>query len=411
MTLPSHPFSPSAQPLSLERYAEILSQAGIHERPVAVLDLAAFDANAADLTRRTRGRSIRVASKSLRVRGLLERVLTVEGFAGVLAFSLREALWLVECGINDVVVGYPTADVEAIARLARDDRARSQITLMVDETAQLELIAHAAAPYLGTSGRIRVCIELDVSYAPVRGVRLGALRSPIAGADGAARLAEQIARSRSLSLVGLMAYEGHLASVADGGRTPYQVAVRTMKRLSAPDIAARRAETVAVLQKFSELEFVNGGGTGSVETTVAEDAVTEVAAGSGLIGPGLFDGFAAFTPRHALHLGFAVVRRPAREVATLHGGGWVASGPAGTDRLPSIEYPHGLRYASQEGPGEVQTPVIGPAAEQLRVGDTVWLRHAKAGEPAERVDSYVLVADGGVVSRCSTYRGEGHCFL
>lgn len=398
-------------PLPLSQWTQALDRAGITRRPVAALDLQAFDANAHDLVRRASGLPIRVASKSIRVRALLERALTVDGMRGVLGYSLREALWLVSEGIDDVVVAYPSADTEAIAQLARDDRARGEITLMVDEAAHVELIEAAAASHLPAGQHIRVAIELDVSYAPLPGVHLGALRSPIATAQQARELGERIARSSALRLVGMMAYEGHLASVGDAAHTPYGAMVRGMKALSAADIAERRAETVAALREVAPLEFVNGGGTGSIETTGAEEAVTEIAAGSGLIGPGLFDDFQAFSPMHALHLGFAVVRRPAQGVATLHGGGWIASGPAADSRLPRIEYPTGLAYAPQEGAGEVQTPVIGDAAEDLRVGDTVWLRHAKAGEPAEHVEEYVLLDGSGVVSSALTYRGEGRSFL
>src|SRR5699024_2300431 len=88
---------------------------------------------------------------------------------------------------------------------------------------------------------------------------------------------------------------------------------------------------VAAVRQIADLAFVNGGGTGSIETTRTEDAVTEIAAGSGLIGPGLFDGYHGFCPRPALLLGLSVVRRPARGVATLLGGGWVASGVPGAD--------------------------------------------------------------------------------
>ncbi|WP_311199657.1 hypothetical protein [Brachybacterium sp. p3-SID1565] len=146
---------------AVRRIEEALARAGIDQRPVAVLDLEAFDANAEDLATRAgasreQGLPIRVASKSLRVRGLLERVLKRPGFAGVLAYTLREAMWLSSCGIKDLVVAYPTADREAIASLARDDRARSHITLMVDETAQLDLILDATRGLIGPGRPIRV---------------------------------------------------------------------------------------------------------------------------------------------------------------------------------------------------------------------------------------------------------------
>lgn len=398
------------------RLDRALERAGISQRPVAVLDLDAFDANAADLARCAQGTPIRVASKSLRVRRLIDRVLTRPGFRGVLAYTLPEALWLVEHGATDVVVAYPTADRSALSRLATDEQAREAITVMVDETAQLDLILDAArapsgAPVLSPRRRIRVAIELDAAYSPLPGVRMGALRSPLRRPHQVLDLAREVQDRPGLSLVGLMAYEGQIAGVTDAARTPYGAAVRVMKALSAREIAERRAATVAAVRQIADLAFVNGGGTGSIETTRTEDAVTEIAAGSGLIGPGLFDGYHGFCPRPALLLGLSVVRRPARGVATLLGGGWVASGVPGADRLPTIHHPPGLRFAPQEAAGEVQTPVIGEAAERLRVGDTVWLRHAKAGEPAEHALDYQLLSGGEVVAAAPTYRGEGRLFL
>ncbi|WP_394215931.1 alanine racemase [Brachybacterium vulturis] len=391
----------------------LLAREGCHERPLAVLDLDAFDANAEDLARRAAGTPLRVASKSLRVRGLLERVLDRPEYAGILAFTLPEALWLVAHGARDVLVAYPTVERGALRRLVMLPEALDAITLMVDERAQLDLILDATADLRSRAGtrRIRLALELDVAFAPLPGVRFGALRSPLRNPGQAVALARQVQAQPAFELVGLMAYEGHIAGVTDAAPTVYGAAVRTMKRLSRPDIAERRGEVVAAVREIADLEFVNGGGTGSIESTAAEEAVTEIAAGSGLIGPGLFDGYRDFAPHPALLLGVSVVRRPAAGVATLLGGGWIASGVPGPDRLPTIAHPPGLSFAPQEAAGEVQTPVLGPAAERLRVGDTVWLRHAKAGEPAEHFARYLLVRGDEIVGSHPTYRGEGAVFL
>jgi D-serine deaminase-like pyridoxal phosphate-dependent protein len=397
----------------LAALGELLDREGWRERPLAVLDLDAVDANAAELARRAAGTPVRVASKSLRVRALLDRVLARPGFEGILAYTLPEALWLVEHGARDVLVAYPSAELGALRRLASRPEALAAITLMVDEAAQLDLILESTADLAPRAGdrRIRLALELDVSYSPLPGVRFGALRSPVRTPEQAVALTREILARPRLQLVGLMAYEGHIAGVTDASRTPYGAAVRAMKRLARPDVAARRAAAVAAVQELVPLEFVNAGGTGSLESSAAEAAVTEVAAGSGLLGPGLFDGYRDFRPEPALLLGASVVRRPAPGVATVLGGGWIASGPPGPDRLPTIAHPPGLAFAPQEAAGEVQTPVLGAAAEDLRVGDTVWLRHAKSGEPAEHFRDYVLVQGEEVVGSAPTYRGEGTAFL
>jgi len=376
--------------------------------PFGVLDDAALRANAADLVRRAGGRPIRLATKSLRIRELIRRTVDTPGFSGLLAYALPEALWLQRNGFHDIVVGYPAVSRAALATLTSDPAAAAEITVMIDDTTQLDLIDRVCPP--GSRPEVRVCLELDAGYRPVPGVHLGALRSPVRTPAAAKALARTIAGRPGFRLVGMMAYEGQIAGVGNAAGGPRGAAVRTMQRRSAAELADRRTAAVSAVREVADLEFVNGGGTGSLESTAAEDAVTEVAAGSGLLGPGLFDHYRGFHPAAASFFVLPVVRRPGRRVATLAGGGWVASGPPGRDRMPVLADPPGLRYARQEGPGEVQTPVRGKAADRLRIGDQVWLRHAKAGEPAEHLTELHLVADGAVAAVWPTYRGEGQAF-
>ncbi|PSK63511.1 hypothetical protein B0E53_04564 [Micromonospora sp. MH33] len=145
--------------------------------------------------------------------------------------------------------------------------------------------------------------------------------------------------------------------------------------------------------------------------TSADPAVTEVTAGSGLYGPTLFDAYRAWRPAPAAFFACAVVRRPGPGLATVLGGGWIASGPAADSRLPRPWLPAGLKLLGAEGAGEVQTPLAGDVATALRIGDRVWFRHAKAGELCEHVNEVHLVDGDSVVATVPTYRGEGHAFL
>jgi len=392
------------------RFDRLAAATAALEPPFAVVDLGAFDANADDLVRRAAGTPIRVASKSVRIRSLLEGVLARPGFHGVLAYTLPEALWLAET-IEDVVVGYPTVDRAALAQLAKDERAAERVTIMVDSAEHLDLVSDAI-PDDGPP--IRVCLELDASYRLGGGrVHLGARRSPVHTADQAAELARAVARRPRFALVGLMAYEGQIAGIGDNqpGNPLSRKAIRAMQHHSATELAARRSAVVAAVRQVADLEFVNGGGTGSIETTVAEPAVTEVAAGSGLLAPRLFDHYTRFHPRPAAWFVLPVVRRPTRQYATVLGGGWIASGPVGADRLPTSVWPPGLELLPMEGAGEVQTPLRGPGARSLAIGDRVWFRHAKAGELCEHVDAIHLVDGDRIVEVVPTYRGEGRAFL
>ncbi|MCN9240880.1 amino acid deaminase/aldolase [Streptomyces sp. RY43-2] len=382
------------------------------DAPVAIVDLAAFDANADDLRRRAGGKPIRVASKSVRCRALLERVLAREGFAGVMSFTLAESLWLARSGVEDVLLAYPSADRQGFAELTADPELAAAVTVMIDDPAQLRLIDDARQ---GGTEVVRVCLELDTSLKLLGGrVRIGARRSPLHSPAQIVELARLVARTPGFRLVGLMAYEGHVAGVGDAvaGRPLRSRAVRLMQAAARRELAQRRAEVVRAVRAVApQLEFVNGGGTGSVQHTAAEDAVTEVAAGSGLYVPRLFDNYTSFRGRPAALFALPVVRRPGVGVVTVLGGGYPASGAAGRDRLPVPYLPEGLAYDPQEGPGEVQTPLLGAPADDLLIGDKVWFRHAKAGELCERFDALHLVEGDTVTATVPTYRGEGRTFL
>ena len=383
------------------------------EPPFAVIDLEALRANAAGMIRRAGGKPIRLASKSVRCRALLEQVLGTSGFRGILAFSLPEALWLAGQGVSDdLVVAYPSADRGALTRLASHPAAAGSITVMIDSPDQLDLIEKAAAAVTDPAP-IQVCLDIDTCYVGPGGMmRAGARRSPVRTPAEAAALARDIAGRPGIRLTGLMAYEAQIAGVGDKppGRPAYAQAVRQMQRRSAAELARRRAAIVAAVREVTPLRFVNGGGTGSIERTAAEDAVTEIGAGSGLYQPSLFDSYRAFTGRPAALFALPVVRRPARGVITVAGGGYVASGPAHGSRLPQPYLPAGLRLDKQEGAGEVQTPLLGKAADGLRIGDRVWFRHAKAGELCERFGELHLVDGDTVTATVPTYRGEGQSF-
>ncbi|WP_055589458.1 amino acid deaminase/aldolase [Peterkaempfera griseoplana] len=384
------------------------------DAPLAVVDLDAFDANAADLVRRAGGKPIRVASKSVRCRALLERVLAVEGFAGVMSFTLTESIWLARAGFGDVLLAYPSADRSGYAELAADPGLAASVTVMLDDPAQLELIDEAREGGPGTGAEIRVCLEMDTALRMLGGrVRIGARRSPLRTPEELASFAALVQRRPGFRVVGLMAYEGHIAGVGDSlaGRPLRSLAVRAMQSRARAELAERRAAVVRALRQVADLEFVNGGGTGSVESTAAEAAVTEIAAGSGLYQPRLFDNYTAFRGRPAALFALPVVRRPGVGVVTVLGGGYPASGAAGRDRLPQPYLPEGLSYDPQEQAGEVQTPLLGSAADDLLIGDRVWFRHAKAGELCERFDRLHLVQGQRVVDSVPTYRGEGMTYL
>jgi D-serine deaminase-like pyridoxal phosphate-dependent protein len=396
---------------SHDRYERIFAEV---EAPFAFVDLDAMWANAEAMLERAGGKPIRVATKSIRCRALIEEILRHDqGFAGLMTYTLPETLWLAEQGFEDLLLAYPTADEQALGELALRSVANPAGAPIItvdcpDHLDAIESVLGAgAAP-------VRVCIDIDAGWWALGGrIKVGPKRSPVHTVEQALALAREIETRPKIELDGLMAYEGQIAGVGDQppGRRLRGAAIRFMQRRSAAELAERRAAIVTALGEFCELEIVNGGGTGSLELTAAEPAVTEVTAGSGFYAPTLFDHYSRFSLTPAAGFALPIVRKPAPKIATALGGGYLASGSGDPARLPSPWLPTGLALDEEEGAGEVQTPLLGAAAAALNIGDRVYLRHAKAGELCERFNTLHLVQGEEIVDEVPTYRGEGQSFL
>ncbi len=347
--------------------------------PFAVVDLDALADNAASMISRARGLPIRVATKSVRCRSIVDRILAADGFSGVMAYSLDEAIWLARSGQRDILVAYPTADRPALIELATDHDLQAKIMIMVDSVAHLALIAGVVQ-----TGTIRVCLDVDASLR-LGPLHLGVRRSPVHTVADAAALATQIQRTAGIELQGVMFYDAQIAGLPD-----HSAAVRMIKRVSAAELLDRRAAVLDALAPIAELTMINGGGTGSLHVTSRDRRLTELAGGSGLYGATLFDHYRDFRPEPAAYFVTSVVRKPTPRHAVVYSGGYIGSGPPGWSRQPTPWWPR-ARLLRTEGAGEVQTPIRGRGVTELRIGDQVWFRQAKAGEPMERIDRLQLV--------------------
>jgi D-serine deaminase-like pyridoxal phosphate-dependent protein len=379
--------------------------------PFAFLDRDLLDQNAEQVLRRAGDKKVRIASKSIRCVEVLRRVMAShDRYQGVLCFTGPEALALAGAGFDDLVVAYPTWEarhVEAVGRAVADGH---RITLMVDEAEQ---VAHIDAIARSAGVVLPLCIDLDLSI-DVPGLRFGVWRSPLRSEEQVLDLASVIARCRNVRLDGLMGYEAQIAGLPDKapGQMLKRPAIRLLKKRSLGLVRERRAEVVSALELAGhDLRFVNGGGTGSLESTSIDEAVTEVTVGSAFYAPVLFDHYEAFAHVPAAGFAIEVVRRPAPGIYTCLGGGYIASGAPGPDKLPMPYLPEGARLLATEGAGEVQTPIRYSGPERLDLGAPVFMRHAKAGELCERFSHLACASGGLLVDELVTYRGQGWTFL
>lgn len=380
--------------------------------PAAFIDVDLLDRNIADIAARvSNGKTVRVATKSVRCAWALRRILDANPvFQGLMAYHPDEAAWLAEQGFDDILLGYPFyRDIE-IETVCRQLKLGKTILFMVDHA---DHVAHIGEIAQREGVVAPLCIDVDMSSefpAIYFGVKRSALRTP----EQIAPVIAAVQAQPAVELRGLMGYEAQIAGLGDrapsGGIS--NMVIPRLKKRSIPEFRARRAAAVAAIRDAGiALPLVNGGGTGSVESTCQEAVVTEVTVGSGFFSPTLFDHYAQFHHLPAAAYAIEVVRRPQPGMLTCAGGGYAASGQAGKNKLPQPYLPEGAKLLDQEGAGEVQTPVLYDGPERLDLGDPVFLRHAKAGEICERFKSMLLISDGRVIDEVPTYRGEGQCFL
>lgn len=370
--------------------------------PTLFLDLDNFHKNLYWAEQECGDKKIRLATKSLRSVEIIRRILKSHGcFQGLMTYTLPESLWLKSQGFNDILMGYPTTDLDALKTLAKDPEG---ITLMVDRVEHLSLLESIASSH---KINFSICVDIDLSM-DLPGVRFGVYRSSIHQEKQLRHFLEYLKSCPSLKLVGMMGYEAQIAGVMDES-SPL---IKSLKKLSLTQLKKRRAEMFRVIESYGhKLQIVNGGGTGSLKHTAHENCVTEITIGSAFYAPVLFDHYEDFKLSPALFFALPVVRMPTPDIVTILGGGYLASGEISPIKQPQVYLPQGLSYLKHEGFGEVQTPLKLSRQEKLSLGDLVILRHAKAGEICERFNQISLIEGGIQIGQCLTYRGEGKSFL
>lgn len=397
----------------MEKYQAYKELVAGKKMPCAILDQDLFNKNIDAIIDRCKGTKIRVASKSIRSFPALSAVINhnPSAFSGVMAFTLDEAVYLAEKGIKDILLGYPYTQKALLTKVAGAIKNGTTIVLMADLVEHLHLLNS-----IGEQQDVvmPVCLDIDMSIK-YPAVYFGVYRSSLRKAEQLDDLLKDIKSLKNIKIVGAMGYEAQVAGVGDKvkGRTILNTAIQFLKRNSIAKIAKRRGDFVVKIEQILgyKLDLVNAGGTGSIDTSIQEDWVTEVTVGSGFYSPGLFDNYKDFQYEPALFYGLEVTRNPQENVYTASGGGYIASGSINIDKQPKPYLPTGIKLIKEEGTGEVQTPFKYKENKPLSIGDPIFFRHAKAGELNERFNSILVVSGGEIKDTYLTYRGEGHAFL
>lgn len=382
-----------------QRYTQALE--GI-ARPLAFVDEEAFYENAQRVLAYSGRLPVRIATKSIRSAALLHRLFSYSTrFQGMLCMSAREALYLAQEGLDDFLIGYPFyqgAERQAFRRLVESGK---KAIALVDSPDHVEALETEMA---GSSRRAQVCIDVDVS-SDWKVLYFGVRRSPIRTVEAVVELAKFIQQKPHLELVGILAYEAQIAGVGDRGVGWKGFLIRWLKQRSWKEVVHRRQAVVEALRASGfSLSIVNGGGTGSLVETQSDPSVSELTAGSAFFAPALFDHYQKVEFIPAAGFSIEIVRQPAKDTFTCHGGGYIASGAVGREKLPRPWLPPHARFLPHEGAGEVQTPLYIPHPPAfLKVGAPVYLRHAKAGELSQRFPFLYIIRGHSILEKVPTY--------
>jgi len=379
--------------------------------PLAFVDINLLDKNITAIAERAGEKTIRVASKSVRNIWTLKHIFDSNPkYQGIMSFTGAEALFLIEQGFDNILLGYPIVDKSQIRNICKQTKAGKKIILMTDAIAHIQLINNIANEEQVVQP---ICIDVDMS-SDFLGLHFGVYRSSVTNTSTAKKYINQLLNFKNIKLSALMGYEAQIAGVGDTNPANgiKNFAIKLLKKKSIPEYTQRRKEVVEYIKsKCDTLEIINAGGTGSMEWNKIEEGITEITVGSGFFSPALFDYYTNF--KHLPAAGFAlpIVRQPKDNMFTCLGGGYVASGSTGVDKQPKPYLPEGIQITENEGCGEVQTPFVYKGNTNFKIGDAVFFRHSKAGELCERFNELYLIKDGKITDKVPTYRGMGKCFL
>lgn len=390
-----------------EYYKKVLEGQGL---PCAFIDLDLLHRNIESILTRSKDKKIRVHSKAIRSVFVLRTILESNArYSGVMCSSTPEAIHLSSNGIDDLLIAYPVVRRTQIDSICREIKSDKQLTLTFDSVDHLDNYQSIAA---NNEVVLPVCLDMDMTTRfPF--LHFGSHWSSVDSIEKVQVLLNKINRCPNLRLSGVIAYEGQIAGLPDKlpGHLVLNRAARILKSISIKRISAFRKQLKnAIRGEGIDLDFVNGGGTMSLASTSKDPSVTEVSPGSGFYGPALFDHYVEY--RHLPAAGYAVeVTRKAGRYIVCHGGGYNSPGVADKFKQPVPYLNEDLRLTSTEGAGEVQTPLLFKGATGLQLGDPVFFRTSCAGELCERFNHLVLISDGEVVGKVTTYRGDGMAFF
>jgi D-serine deaminase-like pyridoxal phosphate-dependent protein len=387
-------------------YEDLKTLVKEYKFPMVICDFDTFNENLERIGNylRKSKKSMRLCTKSIRVPELIKKVEEKDFVNGIFTYNSAETLFLAEkYQFSDILLGYPITssfDAEELCKAALIDGVN--ITVMVDSIEHLDILEKVASKY---NVQLKALIEFDVADHFL-GQNVGVYRSPLRKPEEILRFAMEIKNRKHLEYRGIMGYEAQNASIGDNSAF-----MRWIKKRSRKHVNKCRKEVFKLLKSEGyEPQVVNGGGSGCFQETAAESSITEIGIGSLLFKSHIFDSINSLKEfKPSLFFILQVVRKPKEDIVTAFSGGYVSSGKVRA--LPKIVKPENLKTIKNEQFGEVQSPFkFNPKLVIINLGDPIFCRFGKAGEPLEYFNKVFMYSNGKIINNFFTYRGMGNRF-
>jgi D-serine deaminase-like pyridoxal phosphate-dependent protein len=321
--------------------------------PNLLLDLDALEANIAAMAAHTKAAGIKLrphakGSKSIEI----GKRQMAAGAVGICCSTLGEAEVIAGSGIEGVLITSPVVTPPMIDRLIALNGKATGLMVAVDNPANVDTLAAAAAKAKKPLG---IIVEFDVGQG----------RTGCRSVDAAAALARRVKSSPDLLYCGVQAYYGHLQHVAT-----------FVERTQLAETQMTRVRELLTRLKADGLEprVVTGGGTGTFDIDPMGKVYTEIQPGS-----------YPFMDREYLEIPVAGANRPSPFTASLfvqasvvsaHGEGFAVVNAgyksfATEGGMPTVLSPR-LANAKYKLMGDEHGGIdYDPKSGSLRVGDLV----------------------------------------
>ena len=230
------------------------------QTPALVLDLDALERNVKKMGdyAKAHGMRHRAHGKMHKSVDVLKLQMELGGAAGVCCQKVSEAEVFVRAGIKDVLVSNQVRDPAKIDRLAQLPKHGSEITVCVDDVANVAELSDAAQKH-GTE--LGIFVEIDC----------GAGRCGVTTTEAVVEIVRAVEAATALSYKGIQAYQGamqHMDSYADR-KAKIDAAVAQV----GDAVDALKAEGI-------DTGLVSGGGTGSYYFEANSGLYNELQCGS-----------------------------------------------------------------------------------------------------------------------------------